>query len=155
MLITTPTRLVLDTNVCLDLFVFRDTRWRCLYDAMVNGTVEAITRHDCRAEWLAVLDYARFNLTVEEKTRCIQEFDDLIKISTAPSTLLLPTTTRQCRLPRCTDRDDQKFLELALDATARFLVTKDKALLKLNGKCRRAGLFEIVKPEYWIAAFAN
>lgn len=154
MLNTISTRLVLDTNVCLDLFVFRDERWRCLYDALRNGTMQAVTRHDCRAEWLAVLDYARFNLTTEEKTRCIQEFDGLIKIWTPPYIPLL-TATPQAFLPRCSDRDDQKFLELAFDTNANSLVTKDKALLKLNGKCRRAGLFQIIKPENWMAAWSN
>jgi predicted nucleic acid-binding protein len=38
------------------------------------------------------------------------------------------------RLPVCTDKDDQKFLELARDANATILITKDKALLKLARK---------------------
>ena len=32
-----PQRLVLDTNVCLDLFVFRDPRWTGLLQAMRDG----------------------------------------------------------------------------------------------------------------------
>ena len=47
-------------------------------------------------------------------------------------------------LPRCQDRDDQKFLELAARAGADLLVSKDKALLKLRGRTRLG--FEIVKP---------
>ena len=46
-------RVVLDTNVCLDLFVFRDPRWAALQAALEQGTVEAYTREDCRSEWLA------------------------------------------------------------------------------------------------------
>jgi len=34
-------------------------------------------------------------------------------------------------LPQCSDRDDQKFLELACNGAARLIVTSDKALLKL------------------------
>ena len=40
----------------------------------------------------------------------------------------------------CSDRDDQKFLDLAYTARADWLVTKDKALLKLARRARRDGL---------------
>jgi len=40
-------RIVLDTNVCLDLFVFRDPRWNALLTALNNGDIEAVTREDC------------------------------------------------------------------------------------------------------------
>ena len=53
---------------------------------------------------------------------------------------------RSGQLPRCRDPDDQKFLELARDASAHYLVTKDKALLVL-AKRRSAPLgFRIVTP---------
>jgi len=57
--------------------------------------------------------------------------------------------SRAIRLPVCTDRDDQKFLEIARDADAAILVTKDKALLKLARKTAREGLFRIMTPEVW------
>lgn len=56
-------------------------------------------------------------------------------------------------LPLCSDADDQKFLELARDSGANFLLTKDKALLKLNGKTTRADLFSILSPNRFIAQF--
>ncbi|MGB3427088.1 MAG: PIN domain-containing protein, partial [Burkholderiaceae bacterium] len=40
----------------------------------------------------------------------------------------------------CTDPHDQKFLDLAYTARADWLVTKDKALLKLARRARRDGL---------------
>jgi predicted nucleic acid-binding protein len=55
------------------------------------------------------------------------------------------------QLPRCSDRDDQKFLELARDAKANILLTKDKALLKLARKTQQAGLFRIMLPQTWVA----
>jgi len=45
-----PKRIVIDTNVCLDLFVFQDPRWASLLAAIESGAVEAITRADCRAD---------------------------------------------------------------------------------------------------------
>jgi hypothetical protein len=54
--------------------------------------------------------------------RAAARFDSLITV-VAPD-------SKPVRLPVCSDRDDQKFLELARDAGAAILVTKDKALLK-------------------------
>jgi len=48
-------------------------------------------------------------------------------------------------LPRCKDRDDQKFLELAARCEANILVSKDKALLRLRGRTKLG--FQILKPE--------
>lgn len=148
-----PNRLVLDTNVCLDLFVFRDPRWAALDAALQAGTVEAVTRSDCRTEWLMVLEYARFFLRPEQRAACIGRFDAVITLlPDVPAPAALATAIAP--LPRCTDQDDQKFLEIARDARAAVLITKDKALLKLAGKCRRAGLFAIVKPDAWTLAAA-
>ena len=52
-------------------------------------------------------------------------------------------------LPRCVDPDDQKFLELALAVGARWLLSKDKELLKLDRRVCSAGLFRILRPQDW------
>jgi predicted nucleic acid-binding protein len=59
-------------------------------------------------------------------------------------------TSRALRLPVCTDRDDQKFLEIARDAGAAILISKDKALLKLARRTARENLFRIMAPEAWV-----
>ncbi len=139
-----PVRLVLDTNVCLDLFVYRDPRWQRLVQSMENGEVACVTREDCRTEWILVLEYPRFALDDRAKQSAIDEFDRLI----------LMTDTYQASeitLPVCKDRDDQKFLELAATSGAHYLISKDKALLKLARRVRKLGLFEITTPEHWVA----
>ncbi|MFM7632268.1 MAG: putative toxin-antitoxin system toxin component, PIN family [Betaproteobacteria bacterium] len=139
-----PARLVLDTNVCLDLFVYRDQRWQRLLQSMESGEVTCLTREDCRTEWTLVLQYARFALDDQAKQRALAEFDRLmLKIDT----LQLSEVT----LPVCKDRDDQKFLELAATSGAHYLISKDKALLKLTRRTRKLGLFEITTPEQWLA----
>lgn len=146
-----PKRIVIDTNVCLDLFVFRDPRWAELLTALHNRSVEAVTRDDCRTEWLKVLDYRHLPLDAESRPHAVAEFDALIACIDAGA---LPPRC-EVRLPICTDPDDQKFLELARDAGAQELITKDKALLKLAKRTARAGLFTIVTPEKWIAKTAQ
>jgi hypothetical protein len=53
---------------------------------------------------------------------------------------------------RCTDPDDQKFVDLALARGARWLVSRDRAVLKLGRRTRSLGL-EVVTPESWAASF--
>ncbi|MFN3631051.1 MAG: putative toxin-antitoxin system toxin component, PIN family, partial [Casimicrobiaceae bacterium] len=57
-----------------------------------------------------------------------------------------PDPARAASLPRCSDRTDQKFLEVALCGEADVLLTYDRALLKMN---RRGLDFEIMTPEAW------
>lgn len=141
-----PKRIVIDTNVCLDLFVFRDPRWAALLAALQSGSVEAVTRDDCRMEWLKVLEYKHLPLDAESRPGATAEFDGLITCIGGDS--LSPRA--DVRLPVCSDPDDQKFLELARDSGAHALITKDKALLKLARKTARAGLFNIITPEKWV-----
>ena len=146
---TTPSpikRIILDTNVCLDLFVFHDPRWATLLASLEAGTVEAVTRADCRDEYLIVLHYA--HLPLDETTRPVAaaRFDALIRV--------IAPQESGVRLPVCTDKDDQKFLELARDAAVDTLITKDKALLKLARKTAQAGMFRIMVPEAWLKAQA-
>jgi len=146
-MIPAPTKpIVIDTNVCLDLFVFRDPRWAPLLAALESGRVRAVTRADCRDEYRIVLHYAHLPLDDSTRPEAEARFDALIEV-VAP-------TSRALRLPVCTDRDDQKFLEIARDADAAVLVTKDKALLKLAKRTARDGLFRIMKPEAWVQAEA-
>jgi len=140
-----PKRIVLDTNVCLDLFVFRDARWHALLLALRDGGLEAVTRADCREEWQAVLKYSHLPLDEHSRRQAALEFDALI--GCVDVTEIRPRM--ETRLPVCTDRDDQKFLEIARDSDAHMLITKDKALLTLAKRVAHAGLFRIMTPELW------
>ena len=141
-----PKRIVIDTNVCLDLFVFRDPRWSALHTALKDGTVEAVTRDDCRTEWLMVLEYPHLPVDDDSRPLVIAEFDALI--TCIPKEHL--NVRGDIPLPVCKDPDDQKFLELSRDAGAHTLITKDNALLKLARKTARAGLFAIIPPDKWL-----
>ncbi|WP_188379627.1 putative toxin-antitoxin system toxin component, PIN family [Oxalicibacterium faecigallinarum] len=145
-----PKRIVIDTNVCLDLFVFQDPRWARLRARMEHRELEVVTREDCRQEWLFVLHYAHLKLDETRRASVTKMFDALIQCHPIP----LPDPDVH-KLPVCKDKDDQKFLECARDSKAAVLITKDKALLKLARKTRREGLFEIMTPETWMATYEN
>ena len=138
-----PERIVLDTNVCLDLFVFHDPRWNALLAAIESGAVQALTRADCKMEYMLVLHYPHLPLGDESRAVSAARFEALITVLAPPESGV--------RLPVCSDKDDQKFLELARDSGADILITKDKALLKLARKTKQAGMFRIMVPEAWMA----
>lgn len=139
-------RVVLDTNVCLDLFVFRDPRWAGLLDALQTGRIDAVTRDDCRREWQIVLGYPHLPLDEANRAASAAEFDALIRC-VAQGDYLPPAV----KLPVCKDGDDQKFLETAYQVQADILITKDKALLKLARRSVKLGLAAILRPEEWVA----
>ncbi|MBC3830482.1 putative toxin-antitoxin system toxin component, PIN family [Undibacterium amnicola] len=136
-------KIVLDTNVCLDLFVFKDPRWQQILEGLQNKELNAITREDCRDEWLAVLNYPHLPVNDENRERIVSSFDEYILLEKNP--------TKEIKLPACSDKDDQKFLETSRDAEAKVLVTKDKALLKLARKIQNMNLFIIETPEKFVA----
>ncbi len=136
-------RVVLDTNVCLDLFLFQDPACAPLLAALEGGEVQAVTRDDCRDEWRRVLHYPRLPIDDAQRPALEAAFD---RLAWQVPTKVLPD---DLRLPRCADPDDQKFLELALAAGAHWLLSKDNELLKLDPRMRSAGLFRILRPSDW------
>ncbi|WP_266170477.1 putative toxin-antitoxin system toxin component, PIN family [Dyella subtropica] len=138
-------RLVLDTNVCLDLFVFGDAQVAALREALAQGTVEAVTNAACRAEWLRVLAYPQLALNEAAQATALAAYDEVLRC--LPDEALL--ANNGVKLPRCADPDDQKFLELALASQARWLLSKDKEVLRLGRRTAREGLFAIVTPAAW------
>lgn len=139
-----PLRVVLDTNVLLSLFVFADSRFAPLRGALAAGRWRALASAPCLAEYRRVLGYPLFALTPARQDAAYADYLALVRlIDAAPP--------EAAALPKCRDKDDQKFLELARDGTADWLVTADKALLKLRRGRRLAGLFRILTPDEALA----
>jgi uncharacterized protein len=133
-----PVRVALDTNIWLDLLWFRDPRCAALSAALSDGRLTAVTNTACRDEWQRVLAYPNLGIDESRRAELRDRFD-----ATAVVVDIAATTPA---LPRCSDPDDQKFLELAHAARAAVLCTRDAELLALANRCRRAGLFDICQP---------
>lgn len=133
-------RVVLDTNTCLDLFVFASPRSARLRGLLESGELQAVTRADCREEWRRVLRYPELRLDAERCAALEATYDSFV-LSALPM-----QPKMHLAVPKCRDPDDQKFLELARDAGAVALVTRDAELLVLARRAARAGLFRIVEP---------
>lgn len=134
---TPPPRIVLDTNAALDVLWFMDPRAAALRAALAAGRVQAVTSPACAAEWRRVLRYPALALAQA----------DIARLEAEHASLCLPVAGRRDgALPRCRDPDDQAFLELARDAGAAALVTRDAQLLRLAKRARREAGFDIVLP---------
>ncbi|MDT3735278.1 MAG: putative toxin-antitoxin system toxin component, PIN family [Denitratisoma sp.] len=131
-------RLVLDTNVVLDLLHFDDPAVAPIRRALLAGKAACVGNAACRDELAHVLSYPQFKISEHEARRILDEYIALAPDGEADNAALP-------QLPPCRDPDDQKFLELAQAAKADLLVTKDKALLALAKKSGRFG-FRIAAP---------
>lgn len=142
-------KLVLDTNVVLELLHWRDPRSEALGIALAAGRARCCTDAACLAELERVLAYPQFALDAAAQQALHADYRALAtRIDAAwPEEAL-------AALPRCRDRDDQKFMELALRCGADLLVTRDKELLRLARSRRRPAPFAIVVPEGAIARLA-
>jgi predicted nucleic acid-binding protein len=140
---TAPWRLVLDTQVALDLLHFADPRTVALRAALEAGEATLVSDVHCRAEWCRVLAYPVLRLDAAAQRALTSRYDELAPVLDEPAPRAVPVPP----LPRCADRDDQKFLELAFAADATALLSRDVAVLALARRCERQGRFAILAPE--------
>jgi putative PIN family toxin of toxin-antitoxin system len=124
---------VLDTNVWLDLLVFEDSRVARL--AELDGPV--LATEPMLQEFAIVLARPVFALDEAQRATLLARQRSLVTVC-APSP--------DCRLA-CTDRNDQMFIDLAVAHRADWLVTRDKALLRLARHANRRFGLRIGTPE--------
>lgn len=138
-----PLRIVLDTNVVLDLLHFRDPAVAAIDAALRVGRVQAVTNAACLEELRRVLAYPEFSLDPAARVALFERYRQFALLYGGQESGADGAITA---LPRCTDPDDQKFLELARQCGAACLISKDKALLRLARRMARSGGFAIVAP---------
>lgn len=142
-------RLILDTNVALDLLLFADASCAILGRRLAEGSAIWLASPDCRAEFLRAASYpaiARFCARRGEDRRpaAIAAFDRLSSSTPGLPTCALPA------LPRCADPDDQRLFELAAAIGADVLLSKDKAVLAMARPLRRIlPQLTICRPQAW------
>ena len=137
-------RVVLDTNVVLDLLHFEDPQVAPLGDALAQGALLACADARTLGELERVLAYPSFGLESPQQGALLARYRGQVQL--IPDAPAPP-------LPRCADREDQKFLELAARAGARWLVSKDKQVLQLRGGKRLP--FLILPPREAVALLAR
>jgi uncharacterized protein len=129
---------VLDTNVVLDWLVFRNPRTASLAAAIEDGGLRWIVSMPMRAELGHMLAHASLARWSPDADRILATLDRL-------SSLCPPAAASRLH---CTDRDDQIFIDLALKERADWLITHDRALLKLARRARLQGV-SVLTPMAW------
>lgn len=120
-----PVPLVLDTNIVLDLLVFRDPAAQPLHAGLARGRLEWLATAAMRDELERVLGYATIASRLASSglrgAEVLAGFDGRARMLEAPAQALV----------RCSDPDDQKFIDLAVRYKC-LLLSKDGALLGLK-----------------------
>jgi predicted nucleic acid-binding protein len=143
--VTIPS-VVLDTNAVLDWLVFRHPTCASWADQMSSGRVRWIASDAMRQEFAGVLGRPKLQAWQPTPREVWAAWDRWAEMKD-PS----PPACAAGRL-RCTDPDDQKFVDLALAHGARWLVSRDRAVLKLGRRTRSLGL-EVLTPDAWAVSF--
>ena len=133
--------LVLDTNVVLDWLVFRNPACAPLIAALEGGRARWVSTAAMRDELMHVLGrgtLAAWQPDLESIAAAHRHWAQMIDADGRPTRAGL----------RCTDPDDQKFIDLAAQVGNACLLSRDRAVLKLARRAREAG-FAILTPEGW------
>jgi putative PIN family toxin of toxin-antitoxin system len=130
---TAPVRVVLDTNIVLDLWLYKDPAAVALIEALETKAVQWLATQVMRDELERVLAYTHIvkrlafsQLTAQD---ILAQFDAHAQ--------LMPIAAKALFI--CKDGDDQKFIDLAAEHKTQ-LISKDKAVLTMRNRMARLGV---------------
>ena len=124
---------VLDTNIVLDVFVFNDSAAEPVRRALAKQQIDWLATQPMRDELVRVLAYPKiairlafYKLTAGD---VLAQFDQHARlVSVAPKASLT-----------CSDADDQKFIDLAVQHQA-LLLSKDKDIVSMRKRLLAQGV---------------
>ncbi len=123
---------MLDTNVILDLLVFKDPSaepLRLMLDAKI---VDAVRSEASMLELVDVIQRPIFKLSQQEQEMILQAWESL--------TRLLENTAIESAPFICRDLDDQIFLDMAYSIRPAVLFSKDLRVLELRVSAKGHGV---------------
>lgn len=136
-----PSLVVLDTNAALDWLVFNDPGMQRVASAILDRRLAWVASVVMRTELKHMLQHPSLTHRRHDPDSAMQLFDRLALV------LPEPQPGSDVRL-HCADADDQVFIDLAITAQCRWLLTHDRALLKLGRRALRFGV-RILQPKQW------
>lgn len=135
--------LVIDTNVVLDWLAFGHPIGAPLQDELASGRCRWLCTRAMRDELARVIARESLKRWAIDAHAVLDVFDSLgVDVGT-------PASPGEAGRLRCSDPDDQKFIDLAMDRGAHALLTRDRALLRLASRARRFGVL-VAPPEAWL-----
>lgn len=132
-----PWRLVIDTNVVISALLFQGEANK-IHSLWREKKIQFIVSREIVEEYIKVLTYPKFRLSAYEIKGILQEqilpFVESVKVHSHIDLV-------------AQDPEDNKFLSLALDGRAKYLLTGDRHLLEIKRlhKCQCLGISEFLQ----------
>lgn len=143
-------RAVIDTNAWLDWLVFEDPTMHALRDAILDGRLQPVASARLRAELAEVLQrepllaQARVARSRRGLSPAPPPAEDLL--ARFDAACMSAPDAIHCGLS-CSDPDDQYWLDLAIGQRAEWLISKDRAILKLARQALNRFGLRIILPQ--------
>jgi len=125
-------RLVLDTNVILDLLVFKDPSTEPIQLILATKQVDAVRTPASMAELIDVIGRPAFKLSQADQEIVVQAWES--------SSRLIEDTAIESAPFTCRDLDDQVFINMAYSLRPALLLSKDLRVLELQAIAQRHGV---------------
>ena len=125
-------RLVLDTNVILDLLVFKDPTAEPIRLLLNAKLVDAVRSEASMLELIDLIHRTTFKISQEEQDSILQTWEC--------ATRLLENAAIESAPFTCRDLDDQIFLDMAYSIRPALLLSKDLLVLELRAIAKTHGV---------------
>lgn len=135
-----PIRLVLDTNIVLDWWLFDDPHLNLFRCALRDNRTVVVRSPLVVEELRRVLAYPKLRLDIAKQAQVLAAYESHSIAAELPATFSLAGLLLPSGFPHCDDPDDQHFLALAYHTAAHALVTRDAAVLRTQRRAERFGV---------------
>ena len=125
-------RLVLDTNVILDLLVFKDPSAEPIRLLLDAKQVDAVRSEASVLELVDVIQRPAFKLSREKQEMILQAWESVTRLLENSAIESAPFT--------CRDLDDQVFIDMAYSIRPAVLFSKDLRVLELRASAKVHGV---------------
>jgi putative PIN family toxin of toxin-antitoxin system len=135
-------RVVLDTNCIVSALIFSQLKMSWLRHSWQNNHITPLVSKDTAKELMRVLAYPKFKLNNSEQKLLLADFlpyAEVIVIDSIPNDL-----------PLIRDKDDQKFLVLAVAGKAEVLVSDDADILEIKNSFHSPPIMSIGEFKNWL-----
>jgi len=125
-------RLVLDTNVILDLLVFQDPAAEVIQTVLDAKLVDAVRTEASMLELMDVIQRPNFKLSKEQQQIILKQWES--------SSRLLENSAIEPAPFTCRDLDDQVFINMAYSIRPALVLSKDLRVLELRAVAKHHGI---------------
>jgi len=116
-------RVVFDTNTVVSALLFEHGQLSWLREHWRSAEVVALISRPTIDELIRVLAYPKFDLKKAEIEALLADYLPFTSAITVPA---------QLQSPKCSDTDDQMFIDLAIQGQADIMATGDRGLLTMD-----------------------